>query len=108
MSNGAEIVDQGHPVDAEALADLRRPDDPGIVGELQHVAHDRASHGNGRGARQATPHLLAKRFPGGLQARVRVGAKRYSVAEARHAAMLDVGDGEPRVRSSDIDRYEFH
>jgi hypothetical protein len=43
-----------------------------------------------------------------LQARVPVGAKRYSVAETRHAAMLDVGDGESRVRSSDIDRYEFH
>jgi hypothetical protein len=39
---------------------------------------------------------------------MRVRAKRRGIAEARHAAMIDVGDGEPRMRSSDIDRYEFH
>jgi hypothetical protein len=43
-----------------------------------------------------------------LQARVPVGTKRRGIAEVSHAAMLDVGDGEPRMRSSDIDRYEFH
>jgi hypothetical protein len=34
MSNGAEIVDQSDPVDAEPVANLCRPDDPGIVGRL--------------------------------------------------------------------------
>src|SRR5262245_12757907 len=69
MSDRAEIVDQGDPVDAEPVADLFRPDDPEIVGELQYVAHDRASHGNGRGSRQGTPHLFAESFPGGLHGR---------------------------------------
>jgi hypothetical protein len=39
---------------------------------------------------------------------MRVGAQRRGVAEARYAAMLDGGDGKPRVSSSDIDRNEFH
>jgi hypothetical protein len=42
-----------------------------------------------------------------LQARVR-RAKSRGIAEARDAAMVYVGDGETRVRSSDIDGYEFH
>jgi hypothetical protein len=108
MSDGTEIVDQGYSVDAEALAKLRRPDDPGIVGELQHLAHHRTGHGDGGGTRQGLPCPLAECFPGSLQARMRVGAERHGIAEARHAAVLDVGDGEPRMRPSDIDRYEFH
>jgi hypothetical protein len=39
---------------------------------------------------------------------MRVRAKSRGIAEVRHAAMIDVGDGEPRMRSSDIDRYKFH
>jgi hypothetical protein len=37
-----------------------------------------------------------------------VRAKSGGIAEVRDAAMVDVGDGEPRMRSSDIDGYEFH
>ena len=90
------------------VANLRGPDDPGIVGQLQYVAHDRAGDGNGCGARQGTSQQLAERFPSGLQARMRVRAKCGGIAEARDAAMVNVGDGEPRMRSSDIDGYEFH
>ena len=108
MSDGAEIVDQSDPVDAEPVANLRGPDDPGIVGQLQYVAHDRAGDGNGCGARQGTSQQLAERFPSDLQARMRVRAKSGGIAEARDAAMVNVGDGEPRMRSSDIDGYEFH
>jgi hypothetical protein len=43
-----------------------------------------------------------------LQARMHVGAKRRGIAEARYAAMIDGGDGKPRMRASDIDRNEFH
>jgi hypothetical protein len=108
MSDGAEIIDQGDPVHSEAIANLCRPDNPRVVGKLQHVAHDRAGHGDGCGTRQGTADLLPERFPGGLQARMHVGAKRRGIAEARYAAMIDGGDGKPRMRASDIDRNEFH
>jgi hypothetical protein len=108
MSDGAEIVEKSDPVDAEPVANLRGPDDPGIVGQLQYVAHDRAGDGNGCGARQGTSQQLAERFPSDLQARMRVRAKSRGIAEARDAAMVDVGNGEPRVGASDIDGYEFH
>jgi hypothetical protein len=39
---------------------------------------------------------------------MRVRAKSCGITETRYATMLDVGDGEPRVGASDIDRYEFH
>jgi hypothetical protein len=39
---------------------------------------------------------------------MRVRAKSRVIAEARDAAMVDVGNGEPRVGASDIDGYEFH
>ena len=54
------------------------------------------------------PSRLGERLPGGLQTRMRVRAKSCGITETRHATMLDVGDGEPRMRPSDIDRYEFH
>jgi hypothetical protein len=108
MSDGPEIVDQCHPVDAEAIANLRRPDDPGVVGELQYLAHDRAGHGYGCGTRQGTADLPAECFPGGLQARMRVRAQRRGISEARYAAMIDGGDSKPRMGASDVDRYEFH
>jgi hypothetical protein len=108
MSDGAEIVDQSDPVDAEPVANLRGPDDPRIVGQLQYVAHDRAGDGNRCGARQGTSQQLAERFPSDLQTRMRVRPKSGNITEARDAAMIDVGDGEPRMRSSDIDGYEFH
>ena len=63
MSNGAEIVDQSDPVDAEPVANLCGPNDPGIVGQLQCVARDRAGYGNGCCARQGTFQQLAERFP---------------------------------------------
>ena len=41
-----EVVDDDIAVDAEPLLDQRRTDNPRIVGELQHLAADRAGKGN--------------------------------------------------------------
>jgi len=65
MADRAEIVDQGHPVDAKTFGDQCRADDPGIVGELQHIARDRAGHGYGHRARQSTPQPFAEDLPRG-------------------------------------------
>src|SRR6185312_12776300 len=79
MSDSAEVVDQGYAVDAEPLGHHGRSDDPGIIGELQYFARDGASDGNGCGAGQSAPQLLAERFPCGLQACMIDGLQRDRV-----------------------------
>ena len=49
-----------------------------------------------------------ERLPGGLQLACSAVLKRYRLAETRHATMLDVGNGEPRMGPADVDRDEFH
>ena len=72
VADRTEIVDQRETIEAEPLADHRRPDDPRIVGELQHFARDRAGYGDGSVARQRrapTAHRKSPMRSAGLHAR---------------------------------------
>ena len=51
MAHRPKIIDQSMSVDAQLLVDQRRADDPGIVGELDHVAADRPGNRDRAAAR---------------------------------------------------------
>ena len=53
MSDRAEIVDEAKRSTPEPLLDQRRPDDPRIVGQLEHLAADRPGEGHRQLVRQA-------------------------------------------------------
>jgi hypothetical protein len=108
VADRTEIVDQRETIEAEPPADHRRPNDPGIVGELQHFARDRAGYGDGSIARQSAPQLITESRPCGLQACMLDSPERDSVAEVRDLAVLDVGKRKPSMASPDVSHHQFH
>ena len=80
VADRTEIIDQRETIEAEPLADHRRPNDPRIVGELQHLARDRAGYGDGSVARQRAPQLITESRPCGLQACMLDSLERDSLA----------------------------
>ena len=104
MSDGAEIVDQSDPVDAEPVANLCGPDDPGLL--VSFNASPMTGQATAMAAVRAAGHVpAARRTPPKRFARLACVSvrERGGIAEARDAAMVNVGDGEPRVGASDID-----
>src|SRR5688500_1023293 len=108
MADRAEIIDQRDVFDAELVADLRRADDPGIVGELEELARNRAGDGDGGGAGQRTADLCAERLPSGLQAGMFGGLEGRRFTEMGDVAVLDLGEREPGVGSANVDRDDLH
>ena len=103
MSDRAEIIDDGEAVDAEPLLDQRRADHPGIVGQLQHLAADRAGEGDRQLARAGDCPL---RRPNSCQAvwklRMLGGLERDRLAERDDPAAVDLGEREARMGPADI------
>lgn len=60
MTDSLEIIDQRIAVDIQLLADQRRANDPGIVGEANDLATRRPRDRNGDGARSAPPCRRSK------------------------------------------------
>src|SRR4029078_13408279 len=107
VADRPEIIDQRETIEAEPLADHRRPNDPRVVGELQHFAGDRAGDRDAGGARQGAPQLMTETRPCGLQACVLDGPERDRLAYVRYLSALDVGKGKPRMASPDISHHQF-
>jgi hypothetical protein len=103
MGDGAEIVDQLEPLDLQLLAQQRRLDHPGIVGELQHLALHRAGNGDAGSSGKGAAEHRAERFPGGLQARMLRRLHGDDIAHGGDPAVGDPGDGEPRVGPANVD-----
>src|SRR5215475_8984556 len=108
MAHRAKIIDQGNLVDSKPLGDHRRPDDPGVIGELQHFASDGAGDGYCCGAWQSTSELLAEGLPCGLQACMVLGLESDRLAEALDLSVFDIGKSEPRMASADIGSDQLH
>ena len=78
MADRAEIIDQRVIVQPELLVDQRGTDDPGIVGELDHLARDGTRDRNACGAGQRPPQGLGEMLPRGLQAGMVGGCLLYT------------------------------
>ena len=108
MADRAEIIDKGHPIDSEPVTDESRPDDPRIVGELQHLACDGAGYRDCRGARQRVSRPVAESLPRSLQAGISCGAEGDGLSELRDMTVGHLSDGKSRMCATDVDRNEFH
>ena len=67
MRHRAKIIDNQMPVDVELHAALVGLDDPWIIGQLQNIAADGPSEGDGNLARQWGPDVAAVGLPRQLE-----------------------------------------
>src|SRR6476660_8388251 len=101
ISDRAKVVDDDVAVDAETLLDQRRADDPRIVGQLQHLAADRACEGD-RELIGETAVLAPELLPGELEAAMLGGLERYRLAERDDTTPVDLRDGKAGMGTADV------
>ena len=102
MPDRAEVVDQDVPIDTEPFPDQRRPDDPGIVGQLDHLRPDRRGDRDRGGAGQGAPGEPPEMRPGELQAAMLGRLQRHRRVQPDDATVLDRRDGEAGMRTADV------
>ena len=97
MGDGAEIVDQCIAVQAERFRDRGWPDHPGIVGELEHLALDRARDRDPGGAREGAAEPGPELVPGGLQASMVGRLQGHRLVEVSRPGRPDLGEVAKRA-----------
>jgi hypothetical protein len=102
VADGAEIIDDQQPVDADLRAKARGPQNPGIIGEFQQLAGDGAGDGETGGARRRPPELFGEGAPGLRQAGEILDPEHLRLVQADNRPAGDAGEGETRMGAANI------
>jgi len=107
MRHRAEIIDQRIKVHVQLFGDQRRADDPGIVGELEHLAMDRPGDRHRGVAGQRLFLFVGKGFERKLETGMLGGLVGRLRLEIDDATLIHFRNRKAGVGSANINRYNF-
>ena len=108
VANGCEVVDQYVSIETQRLANLRRAETPGIVGELEHLPVDRAGNRQRSGSWNRTPSPRTICFPGGLQAGMVSSFQGHRLTKRDDTAIRHLGKRKAGMCPANIDGDKLH
>ena len=108
MAHRFEIIDERKGFDLQLLTDQRGTDDPGIVGELDHLAAHRTSDGDRHSIGDRTVKRFTIGLPRRLERRMFGSFHGHGLAKRNNPAIRHFSQRKTGVRAANIDRDNLH